>query len=64
MLNLAKSHAGISSIIQSMCDHDWKQSKLHIILCGSSMSFTEKQVEEKQYIELKMAVLDFIIGMF
>ena len=41
---LAESNEGISSIIQAMCDHDWKKSKLHLILCGSSMSFMEKQV--------------------
>lgn len=41
---LAKSNEGISSIIQAMCDHDWKKSKLHLVLCGSSMSFMEKQV--------------------
>lgn len=41
---IAESESGISSIIQSMCDHDWKDTKLHLILCGSSMSFMEKQV--------------------
>ena len=41
---LAESNQGISSVIQAMCDHDWKKSKLHLILCGSSMSFMEKQV--------------------
>lgn len=41
---LAESNEGVSSIIQAMCDHDWKESKLHLILCGSSMSFMEKQV--------------------
>lgn len=41
---LAESNSGISSIIQNMCDHDWKNTKLHLILCGSSMSFMERQV--------------------
>jgi len=41
---IAESESGISSIIQAMCDHDWKDTKLHLILCGSSMSFMEKQV--------------------
>lgn len=41
---LADSNEGISSIIQAMCDQEWKKSKLHLILCGSSMSFMENQV--------------------
>lgn len=41
---LAESDPGISSVIQTMCDHDWQGTKLHLILCGSSMSFMERQV--------------------
>ncbi len=41
---LAQSNPEISSIIQKFCDHEWKDSKLHLILCGSSMSFMETQV--------------------
>lgn len=41
---LAQTNSGISSIIQSMCDQEWGDTKLHLILCGSSMSFMEKQV--------------------
>lgn len=41
---LAQTNYGISSIIQSMCDQEWGNTKLHLILCGSSMSFMEKQV--------------------
>ena len=41
---LAEGNPEISTIIQSMCDKEWKDSKLHFILCGSSMSFMRKQV--------------------
>lgn len=41
---LAQSNSEISSLIQKFCDHEWKDSKLHLILCGSSMSFMETQV--------------------
>lgn len=41
---LASASPEISSIIQQYCDHDWKGSQLHLILCGSSMSFMEHQV--------------------
>jgi AAA+ ATPase superfamily predicted ATPase len=42
--NLAASYQGISSLLQAMIDHRFKQSKLMIILCGSSISFMEYQV--------------------
>jgi len=41
---LAKSHKGMSSILQVQIDKKYKDSKLFIILCGSSMSFMENQV--------------------
>ena len=41
---LAQSNPEISSIIQKFCDHEWKNTKLHLILCGSSMSFMEEQI--------------------
>ena len=41
---LAQSAPEISSIIQNFCDHEWKNTKLHLVLCGSSMSFMENQV--------------------
>ncbi len=41
---LAQSTPEIASLIQRFCDHDWKETKLHLILCGSSMSFMEEQV--------------------
>ena len=41
---LAKSVLGISSIIQAQIDMRLKNSKLFLILCGSSMAFMENQV--------------------
>ncbi|MCL1982518.1 MAG: ATP-binding protein [Clostridiales bacterium] len=41
---LAKSITGISSIFQAQIDMRLKNSKLFLILCGSSMSFMENQV--------------------
>lgn len=41
---LAQSYPAISSILQSYIDHQYLQSKLFLILCGSSMSFMENQV--------------------
>jgi AAA+ ATPase superfamily predicted ATPase len=42
---LARSYPEVSSILQYYMDHVWKDnSRLHIILAGSSMSFMEHQV--------------------
>lgn len=41
---LAKAEKSISSRLQHMIDHQWQDSKLYLILCGSSMSFMEYQV--------------------
>jgi hypothetical protein len=41
---LAESYRGISSLLQIKIDHRKDNSKLMIILCGSSMSFMEYQV--------------------
>lgn len=41
---LAKSEPSISSRIQHLIDHTWTDSKLYLILCGSSMSFMQHQV--------------------
>lgn len=41
---LAKADKSISSRIQHIIDHTWKNRKLFFILCGSSMSFMEYQV--------------------
>lgn len=41
---LAASAPEISSILQRFCDHVWPGGQLHLILCGSSMSFMEQQV--------------------
>lgn len=41
---LAKSERSISSRLQHVIDHIWQNSRLFLILCGSSMSFMEYQV--------------------
>lgn len=41
---LAESYRGISSLLQTQIDHKFKNGKLFLILCGSSMSFMENQV--------------------
>ncbi len=41
---LAQADRGISSLLQNHLDHLFKDTKLFLILCGSSMSFMEKQV--------------------
>lgn len=41
---LAASYKGISSIIQQLIDSSHRDSKLFLILCGSSLSFMENQV--------------------
>jgi hypothetical protein len=41
---LAAADKSISSVLQSYIDGVWKDSRLYLILCGSSMSFMEKQV--------------------
>lgn len=41
---LAAAVPEISSILQRFCDHAWQQGQIHLILCGSSMSFMERQV--------------------
>ncbi len=41
---LAQAERGISSLLQNFLDHQFKQTKLFLILCGSSMSFMENQV--------------------
>ena len=41
---LAKASPSISSRLQHLIDHQWQDSKLYLILCGSSMSFMQNQV--------------------
>lgn len=41
---LAKAEKSISSRLQHIIDHEWQESRLYFILCGSSMSFMEYQV--------------------
>lgn len=41
---LAKSDLSIPSLLQKHIDYTWKNSKMKLVLCGSSMSFMENQV--------------------
>ena len=41
---LSKADDSIPSRLQHLLDHNWKDSKLYLILCGSSLSFMEKEV--------------------
>ena len=41
---LAAADPSISSRLQHLIDHVWSESKLYLILCGSSMSFMKYQV--------------------
>ena len=41
---LVKSDPSITSRLQHLLDHDWSETKLYLILCGSSMSFMEKEI--------------------
>lgn len=41
---LANCYSGISSLLASFIDHKFPDSKLMLILCGSSLSFMENQV--------------------
>ncbi len=41
---LARAVPGISSILQKYIDNAWGTTGLYLILCGSSMSFMERQV--------------------
>lgn len=41
---LAKADDSIPSRLQHLIDHEWSDTKLFLILCGSSMSFMEKEV--------------------
>lgn len=41
---LAASDKSISSLLQSYIDGEWKDSRMYLVLCGSSMSFMENQV--------------------
>ncbi len=45
---LAKAKPAISAMLQHLIDHTWSDSKMFLILCGSSMSFMENQVLGKE----------------
>lgn len=41
---IAEENPSVKSILQHLIDHQWKERKLFLILCGSSVSFMENQV--------------------
>lgn len=41
---LAQADRSVSSLLQNLLDHQFRKTKLFLILCGSSMSFMENQV--------------------
>jgi AAA+ ATPase superfamily predicted ATPase len=41
---LAEECPSIMSILQHLIDHEWKDSKIFLILCGSNISFMEQKV--------------------
>ena len=45
---LAKAKPAISAMLQHIIDHKWAESRMYLILCGSSMSFMESQVLGKE----------------
>ena len=45
---LAEADSSIPSRLQHLLDHAWKNSGMFLILCGSSMSFMEKQVLSRE----------------
>ena len=45
---LAKAKPAISAMLQHIIDHKWTESRMYLILCGSSMSFMESQVLGKE----------------
>ena len=63
---LAKAKPAISAMLQHIIDHKWMESKMYLILCGSSMSFMESQVLGKESplygrrtAQFKIAPLDY-----
>ncbi len=48
ILILQKAKPAISAMLQHIIDHKWTESKMYLILCGSSMSFMESQVLGKE----------------
>ena len=45
---LCEADESIPSRLQHLLDYDWKESGLYLILCGSSMSFMEKEILSKK----------------
>lgn len=64
---LAKAERSIPSRLQHLIDHDWQKTGIFLILCGSSISFMEKEVlGEKSPLfgrrtcQLKIEPLDYL----
>jgi AAA+ ATPase superfamily predicted ATPase len=64
---LAEADKGISSLLQSYIDGVWRESRMYLILCGSSMSFMENQVlgyqsplYGRRTAQLKLRPLDYV----
>lgn len=45
---LAKAFPAVSAMLQHLIDHKWSETRFFLILCGSSMSFMERQVLGKE----------------
>lgn len=45
---LVEADKSIPSRLQHLLDHDWSETNLFVILCGSSMSFMEKEILSKK----------------
>ena len=63
----AKADGSITSRLQHLIDHEWSDTNLYLILCGSSMSYMEREVlAEKsplfgrRTIQLKVEPLDYL----
>lgn len=41
---IVNSNKSIPSLLQNLIDHHLKDTKLFLIVCGSSMSFIEKEI--------------------
>lgn len=64
---LCEADRSIPSRLQHLLDHEWENSMIYLILCGSSMSFMEKEVLSsksplfgRRTLQLKVEPLSFI----
>ena len=56
---LANCYGGISSLLASFIDHKFLNSRLMLILCGSSLSFMEHQVLGRRTAQMKISPFTF-----